>query len=368
MKWKRIIAAVAIVVGLGVLATVGRMGLRYLLRPSMASHGGTILVYQVDEKGESYTPEEMADTLKRRLDPSAEYNIIVTPLDGDQMKIRIPRSRHHSDRVAQCKELLIQVGKLEFRIVANKMDDADAIEAAEQAILAAQSHDDVRAELDALALKGKPPPSPRPIKGDAFASGHTYSWFELSRAERMSLDLSEKPEGRRNQDLWNQLAEARKAGRAHIVERIGLIFSRESRRGAKDKSVEFFVLCRDPKQDSRVTGADLEKADPITSGSGRPAVGFRFTTAAGDRFYELTSKNVPTGDGEERQYRLLAIILDGQIMSAPRLNAAIRRDGVIEGQFTQQEVDNLCQILRAGALPATLRPVPISETAVGPTK
>jgi hypothetical protein len=248
------------------------------------------------------------------------------------------------------------------------MDDADAIEAAEQAILAAQSHDDVRAELDALALKGKPPPSPRPTKGDAFASGHTYSWFELGRAERMSLDLSEKPEGRRNQDLWNELAESRKAGRAHFVERIGLFFSRESRRGVEDKSVEFFVLCRDPNQDSRVTGADFEKVDPTTILSNRPAVGFRFSRAGGDRFYELTSKNVPTGDGDDRKYRRLAIILDGQVMSAPRLNAAIRRDGVIDGSFTPQEVDNLCQILRGGVLPATLRPVPISETTVEPTK
>src|SRR5262249_45615860 len=79
----------------------------------------------------------------------------------------------------------------------------------------------------------------------------------------------------------------------------------------------------------------------------------------------LTSRNKPAKEGGFK--RQLAIILDGQIRSAPSLNSPIRSNGIIEGEFTQKEVENLVTILRAGALPATLRPQPVSESTMGAT-
>src|SRR5262249_36236952 len=63
----------------------------------------------------------------------------------------------------------------------------------------------------------------------------------------------------------------------------------------------------------------------------------------------------------------LAIILDEFIVSAPRLNEPIRTDGQISGRFTKEQVDDLVRILRAGALPATLKKDPVSENTIGPT-
>src|SRR5204863_5686743 len=65
--------------------------------------------------------------------------------------------------------------------------------------------------------------------------------------------------------------------------------------------------------------------------------------------------------------RHLAITLDGQIRSAPTLRSAIRSNGQITGDFTKKEVETLVTILRAGALPATLRPQPVSENTMGAT-
>jgi preprotein translocase subunit SecD len=371
MKWKWISAGVAVFIGLGLLVAVGGWALRRnMTGPSMERHGGTILVYQIDEKEENYTPESMASALKRRLDPSDIYHIAATPLDADRMEIRIPRTTDHAAVIDRSKELISRAGRLDFRIVANAVDDAPGIEAAEHALLRAQSHEEVRAELEERALRGKPPPAVGPDKDGGFG----YSWFELSSAERNACGLAEEPGEHHNENLWHDLAEARKFGRAHVVERIGLIYSRDCRARDSGKSVEFFLLCRDPAKEPQtgkslgVTGADLTRAMSTIDFRGRPAVGFHFTVDGGERFYELTSKNSPTEDGASRHYRFLAIILDGQIMSAPRLNSPIRHDGIIEGEFTPQEVDNLSQILQAGALPATLRPAPISETAVGPTK
>src|SRR6185437_5506173 len=65
--------------------------------------------------------------------------------------------------------------------------------------------------------------------------------------------------------------------------------------------------------------------------------------------------------------RQLAIILDGKIRGAPTLNSAIRESGEISGGFTQKTVQELVTILRAGALPATLKDRPVSENSMGAT-
>src|SRR6185437_5022106 len=65
--------------------------------------------------------------------------------------------------------------------------------------------------------------------------------------------------------------------------------------------------------------------------------------------------------------RQLAIILDGKIRGAPGLRSAIRERGEISGGFTQKTVQELVTILRAGALPATLKDKPVSENSMGAT-
>ena len=66
-----------------------------------------------------------------------------------------------------------------------------------------------------------------------------------------------------------------------------------------------------------------------------------------------------TGDDSANK-RHLAIILDGLVMSAPTINSKITHSGQITGDFTRKEVDSLVNILRSGALPATLKPQPVS--------
>ena len=78
-----------------------------------------------------------------------------------------------------------------------------------------------------------------------------------------------------------------------------------------------------------------------------------FNTIGGDLFRDITRKNVPDPGATESTsaYRHLAIILDGLIMSAPTINSEISPQGQISGSFTQKEVTNLVNILRAGRLP-----------------
>ena len=94
-----------------------------------------------------------------------------------------------------------------------------------------------------------------------------------------------------------------------------------------------------------------------TEFSGRPAVvSFRFDTVGGRRFGKATTENVG---------RPFAIVLDGKVISAPVIQTAILGGaGIISGNFTVQEVQDLSLLLRAGALPAPLQV--LEERTVGP--
>jgi preprotein translocase subunit SecD len=106
-----------------------------------------------------------------------------------------------------------------------------------------------------------------------------------------------------------------------------------------------------------VAGEDLTDAQPgFDSRTGEPVVNFRFNFRGGQRFGEVTSQNVG---------RLFAIVLDGKVISAPRILGPITGgSGQITGNFTVEQADNLAVLLRAGALPAKLTVV--EEHTVGP--
>ncbi|MDR0423659.1 MAG: protein translocase subunit SecD [Rickettsiales bacterium] len=94
-----------------------------------------------------------------------------------------------------------------------------------------------------------------------------------------------------------------------------------------------------------------------TFNDGKPAVSFRFNSIGAKKFADITRKNIG---------RLLAIVLDNEVITAPRINTAILNgSGVITGNFTTQEANNTALLLRAGALPAPLEV--IEERVVGPS-
>ena len=97
-----------------------------------------------------------------------------------------------------------------------------------------------------------------------------------------------------------------------------------------------------------ITGRDLRNAYPSRDSFGRPAVSFSLNADGAQRFGRTTGENIG---------RVLAIILDGRIQSAPRINGRITDSGIIEGGqggYTLQEAQDLALILRSGALPASI--------------
>ncbi|MEM0921912.1 MAG: protein translocase subunit SecD [Pseudomonadota bacterium] len=90
--------------------------------------------------------------------------------------------------------------------------------------------------------------------------------------------------------------------------------------------------------------------------SALPVVNFRFDTAGSRIFGRYTAANVG---------QLFAIVLDGEVISAPRIQSAILGGaGFIEGDFTAESATNLSILLRAGALPASISV--LEQRTVGP--
>ena len=105
-----------------------------------------------------------------------------------------------------------------------------------------------------------------------------------------------------------------------------------------------------------VTGRDLRTARLTLDENNQPAVSFTLNREGARRFADATGSNIG---------RSLAIILDGRVYSAPRIQGRITDQGEIAGAFTQQEAADLALVLRSGALPASLDY--LEERTVGPT-
>jgi preprotein translocase subunit SecD len=104
-----------------------------------------------------------------------------------------------------------------------------------------------------------------------------------------------------------------------------------------------------------VSGESLVDAQP-TYFQNQPVVSFRFDSVGGRKFGNITRDHVN---------ELLAIVLDGRVISAPRVDEPILGgSGIIRGNFTVQAANELSVLLRAGALPAPLDI--IEERTVGP--
>jgi preprotein translocase subunit SecD len=121
---------------------------------------------------------------------------------------------------------------------------------------------------------------------------------------------------------------------------------------AGDASTSYYLV----RKVAAVTGRDLRNARSTLDENNQPAVGFTLSTEGGRKFGNVTSENIG---------RQLAIILDGRVQSAPRIDSRITTEGRITGSFTQEEVSNLSLILRSGALPARLDY--LQEQTIGPS-
>ncbi|MBQ9455784.1 MAG: protein translocase subunit SecD [Thermoguttaceae bacterium] len=287
--------------------------------------GGTILHYQIMETT-NVDSNELASALKKRIDPDGMANVTIRTLGvkKDQIEMIIPNT--DESQVDMLKQKIGKIGSLEFRITANHADNQDVITFAEG------SEDE---KIYLTNDKTKP---------DAW-------WVPVQVGNEdnfVNKDLSDVGKTTRYITRW---VKSNRGSNGQIID-------------PKKPAVEVLVV----GDLWDVEGKYLSNASSGIENNGQPIVQFSFNADGARRMGHLTGENCPVKDPgapEGRRTRQLGIILDGCIVSAPSIQSRISDNGQITGIKTRQEVDLLVDVLKAGRLPATLSPEPISEMTTG---
>jgi preprotein translocase subunit SecD len=217
---------------------------------------------------------------------------------GDRVKVGVYGAEKKN--VEHVKKLIAQTGVLEFRVLADRRFDSKLIELAEEKQFADQR--DVRKTPSGTSV-GR--------------------WCPVDETESRRLT--------RDKNLVTREADA---GRIDVLVAIDRY---------------------------HVTGDDFIKVYPDTDQNGQPCVFFELSADGAQRMKQLTSENLPAGD-DPAKMRLLGVIFDGKVQTAPLIRSEIRARGVITGKYSEQDATDLSVILSAGSLPVHLELV--KESAV----
>ncbi|RAJ79744.1 preprotein translocase subunit SecD [Streptomyces sp. PsTaAH-137] len=101
---------------------------------------------------------------------------------------------------------------------------------------------------------------------------------------------------------------------------------------------------------SEVNGKDVKKASAgINQQSGQWVVNMEFTGSGSKKFAATTAKL----KDQQQPMNQFAIVLDGDVVSAPSVSSVLSSNAEISGSFNQQSAQDLANVLSYGALPLT---------------
>ena len=275
--------------------------------------GGSNMTFQVDREAAAQEEKEitgevmdkMVAAVSRRVNPTGTEEVTVRKVGADRLEVIVPGA--DKEKRDQTKRNVTDLGELEFALLANEVDHAQQIQLAS---------------------------SMKPEEKQLFKGGNLIGMWRQSAVD---VDGNQK---------------VNQGDRVHtrMVDENG-------------EQVMEFLCVVDPDPGRRITGRLLKSVKEAVTDSGL-AVGFTFNERGGYLFQQVTSKHSPRpGAGYKSR---LAVLLNGEIHSAPVINGPIGASGVIEGQFTQEQIDELIGVLNAGALEVPLIKTPVSEFTVSP--
>jgi len=207
----------------------------------------------------------------------------------------------------------------------------------------------------------------------AFVTPLAYSirqGLDLQGGTHVVLEAEDTPEATVNDDAMERVVRIMEKR----VNELGLTEPIIQRQGARriivelpgikdpDKAIQVIgktamLEFKDEAGNTVLTGTDLKDAKEQTDQQGQNLVGLDFSEEGGQKFADLTMRNVG---------KRISILLDGEVLTAPNVKEPITGGkAVITGSRTLEEAHNLAILLRSGALPVKVN---IIETrTVGPT-
>ncbi len=251
----------------------------------------------------------MIETLKQRVDPGDIYSLQWRPLDSHRFEVlmTLADAETHKLDPSKLSRLIQQAGVLEFRM-------APWIQGYAHASEYQIGNAEAKEYLAKLQREG---PQPGHKRGDP------WQWFPVrDKNEKLSGVVVGDYAGRRFLLLSNNPSD----------------------------------VMLDPPGNSQWL---LIYARPGTDQLGKPCINFYFESRGAAIFSRLTNAH-KANKGTGRPGDLMAVLLDDEVYSAPSIQSTISDSGQITGNFTQQEVYNLVNIMEAGTLPVRANPEPVS--------
>lgn len=279
--------------------------------------GGVILRYEVDEQKTSeaqvagadddsgqvdFKMSALVEAIGKRINPGGVQEIVVRPYGEKQVEIVIPNVG--SQEVKLIKQKIITGGFLKFLIVANQ-----------------RNHNHVWSLADEPSQQG----NTIIVDGNNNKVGQ---WVDV--------DYTDLDDGTRSYNVDTSTAKTREVGGV--------------------RQVLMYIDSNFPLEGNHLSSVREGYQDL------NPCVFFNMTPRGARLMGGITASNKP--DASSGFKSRLGIVLDGVLISAPGINSTITDSGIIEGNFSSDEVRVLVDVLRAGQLPAVLRDTPISESDV----
>ncbi|MCC7397071.1 MAG: protein translocase subunit SecD [Planctomycetes bacterium] len=325
--------------------------------------GGTQLRYEVPadvlEKLVSPTlsvdkiMEESIAVIAERIDPDGTLDPLITRSGETDILIEMPYFENKQqeklvlDRIAN-------IGRLEMRIVA----DRDYVNG--QVTFNMQG-EKTRLESwlknpENKKLIAEDPRNVRRFNEDAqfgpLQSGR-LAWYP---SQIRGVTNPDTKETRWDTPLANYLKDSTVKGYEDADFNQGVVPESFLKKAEKDRFlVEFVAINMD---EEHFSGEDLDPAG-VGASSGRDgglAVSYAIKAGRTGAYAEWSERYIGKAS---------AIILNGYIKSAPTFRSKIPGNGIIEGKFTQEEVDELVKVLRTGSL--RVEPQLQSRLSIGPT-
>jgi preprotein translocase subunit SecD len=347
------------------------------LKLGLDLQGGMHLALEVDDPDGTMTAAAKADMIDRvdriirtRIDELGVEEPLIQQVGGDRLIVELAGVSDQD----QAKDIVQRNAFLEFKLVVVSSDMENALTRMDRAIVATLGVDSIRAlgrdvagptnqtDLEGL-LFGNTADSTSAESDSARAEAEDAAQAELDAADALrpfsSLLNFGDAEGTfliaiEDVPVAEMFLEVEGVERAYPRNQVLQWGSELVAQGARTYK-RLYVL----EEDAFITGDLLEDAsasrDPQFNQS---QVQFEFSRAGGRVFSQVTGQHV-------NDY--LAIVLDGEVMSAPVIRDRIGARGQIDmGAGTPlEEAADLALVLRAGALPAKINI--IEERTVGPS-
>jgi preprotein translocase subunit SecD len=366
------------------------------LKLGLDLQGGIHLVLEVEDPDGTLTDEARADAIDRaetvvrnRIDQFGVEEPLIQQSGGDRLIVELAGI----DDEGRARDLIQQSAFLEFKLVRPSTDVETALGRIDRAIINALGQDSLealgravaptetreqaadQAALENLVFGGGAAQDTAAARDTVAAAEDTTAAEEQAEEEEQADAPNLSPFG--SLLLRDDVPTAGPVPGSYLVDEADFeiadfLLDLDVTRNALPRNVELhwgsevlalggrtyrrlYVL----EEDAFITGDNLEDATAARDMQfNEPIVNFEFNRAGGRQFGRVTATNIGNS---------IAIILDGEVVSAPTVQGRIGARGQIEmGPGTpMEEAADLALVLRAGALPAPL--VIMEERTVGPS-